>query len=178
MVGDPVDPYTGGYDQAVLQDIQRTQMQLNMTLAQFQLNFKDEIERFDMILRGVVKDAKTGGLVQMYEPIVNERGRAHIMKKIRMWFTKIVAQSDFEEEMIRKWCLVYSRELIIDAYSFGYLWDLKQDEFTSFVHDMVLGFFAIASCAKDAGLRQQLGQISKVLETYNNTIPQKRGLIP
>lgn len=163
----------GGYDSSVLAEIQRTHSQLNQTLAQFQLNFKEEAERFEFLLRGWGKDNE-GKVIQISDPILNELGINHIMKKVKIWMTKILAQSDFEEEMIRGWCVVYGTELICDAAAFGDLWDLKQEEYSSFVHDLVLTLYSMMCSARNGGLRETIGKISKVVESFTSQPQQKR----
>jgi hypothetical protein len=168
--------YGGVYDGGVLAE-QRMQSQFNHYLAQYQLDFKEEIERIDYLLRGCVRDTETGELVQIHAPILNDRGRTHVMKKVRSWLTKITAQSNFDEPMIKSWCRVYWAELVADAYSFGKLWDLNQDEYSSFVHDLVFKLYSVMEEAKDGGLREQIGQSHKVSEVYSMQPQQKQKLM-
>ena len=174
---DAVDPMTGGYDQAVLQDLQRQQAQLNMNLAQYQLNFDKLLEQLDMTLRGIVKDPKDGSFKQMYTPVLNEEGRTHFIKKHRSWFNKIIAQSNYTDEQINAWCLVYTAELITDIVYFGDRWDLRAEEYTSLENDLLFSVHGVMLLAKDAGFRDILGKITKVQETINNMMPQRRGLV-
>jgi hypothetical protein len=99
------------------------------------------------------------------------------MKKVRSWLTKVTAQSNFDEEMIRAWCRVYWAELCADAYSFGDMWDLQQDEYSSFIHDLVFSLYAVMECAKDGGLRAQIGQSHKISEVYSVAPVQNKKLM-
>ena len=156
--------YDQGYDTSVLQEIRSQNSQLMQTLGQFQLDFDQEIARFEFILSGVQMDDQ-GNMIRVHDPMLNNRGQAHIMKKVRSWMSKIVAQSNFSSEEIRRWCLSYWEELVCSAYSFGEIWDLDFEEYGSFVRDCVFTLHAMLNQAKDGGLREVIGKVVKVTES-------------
>lgn len=174
-MGDPVDPMYGGYDQSVLMDLQRTQMQLSQTMAQYQLNFEKEIERLDHLLRGVAKSAKDGTLVKMREPMVNDAGHTHIMTKCRMTLNKVIIQSNYDLEIVNKWCLLFWAELTDDIAIYGDYWDLKDYEYDNLKNNVVFIIHGIMLAALNGGFRDILGKISKVSEVVNNTLTNQRG---
>jgi len=161
-----------GYDSAVLSEIKQEQMKINQTLAQFQLNFDQEITRFENILRGIEYD-QDGNEIQLYRPIMNDRGRSHVMKKVRMWFSKIIAQSNFTKHEINKWCIAYWNTLVAECYSYGELWALDYDEYSSHVLDLVLQLQSIMNSALDAGLRDAIGKVTSSRETSYVNMPQE-----
>lgn len=151
-------------DNAVLQQIAKEQAQISQTLAQFQLDFDKEIFRFETILSGMAYNEK-GDLEQKHAPVMNEKGRNHIMKKVRSWMSKIIAQSNYNDKEIYTWCRVYWRELVLDATSYGEEWAMNYDEYASFVHDCVFTLHGMMNAAKNGGLRDIIGKISRVVES-------------
>lgn len=167
---DGVDGYSG-YDSGVLNEIKSQQSTLLQTLAQFQLNFKDEIARMEHILSGTIitEDEK---LIRTHDEIVNEAGQSFLMMKIRTWMSKIVAQSNYTSQEVNAWCRVYWKALVAAAVQHGDDWELKAEAYSSFVHDCIFTLHAMLNAAKNGGLRDIVGKISKVVETSVISTPQ------
>jgi hypothetical protein len=167
-------------DASVMNEIQRAS-QYNVGLAKYQLDFEDLITRIEYILRGVKRDADSGELIQLYEPILNDRGRTVLVSNLNIWLTKITAQSNYDEQEIRAWCRVTWARFCGDLYSYAPYWELKSDNLTSVLQIMTFALHSIMKCALNGGLRTEIGQSHKsvVSETYNtgpNQQPKKMGL--
>jgi hypothetical protein len=173
MIGDNVDG-NQGYDSNMINEIRQQQSALLMTLAQFQLNFEEEANRFEQVLTGKYYDNEKREYIILHPPIMNQRGIMHIMKKIRLWFSKMIAQSNYTQKEINAWCKCYWHELVHDAYAYGDEWDLEYDEYYSFVHDCVHSLHGLMKSALDAGLRDTVGKISKVVEHIGYNTPEKK----
>lgn len=160
------------YDSGILNDIRMQQQSLLQSLAQFQLDFQEEIVRFENILTGKEYDDSTSKYVKRYEPLINDKGVSHIMKKMRVWMSKIIAQSDFSEHTINAWCRLYSREIVSDVYNYGDDWELTPDHYDSLVDDCVFTLHSMLLMAKDGGLREVIGKVTKVIETAVKSVPE------
>ena len=165
-LGDSVDGM-GGVDNAVLMRMQQEYQQMNQTMAQFQLDFASIEEAIENNLNGLKWNEKSGKFERIYQPIMGERGIKHIMKKVKFTITKITAQSNYDEETIRRWCILLWTELTFDCYAFGDSWGLDQDEYHSLVHDVVFQVQAIMLAALHGGLREVVGKMTKVVESFN-----------
>lgn len=158
------------YDQGVITDMERSIHNLSQTLAQYQLNFKEELERLEFMLRGIIRN-EDGELVQIHDPIVNERGRTIIMYMVRTWMSKITAQSNYTDKEITRWCRAYWKELVLTACRHGEEWGLNQESYGYFVKNCVFSLQAVMNSAKDGLLRQVIGQSTRVIESYTTGQP-------
>lgn len=168
---DAVDGYSG-YDSSVLNEIKSQQSALIQTLAQFQLNFKDEIARMEHILSGLMIHEEE--VIRTHPQVVNLTGQSFLMMKIRTWMSKVIAQSNYTDAEIRAWCRVYWRELVDAAVQHGEDWELRPESYSSFVHDCIFTLQAMMNAAKNGGLREVVGKISKVVETSVMNTPQEK----
>jgi hypothetical protein len=172
---DSVDGYMG-VDTMQLQDMQRQQMQHLQNLAQYQLNFDDNIKLLREVLSGLRED-EDGNFSKVGEPLMNTIGQNHIMLKVRFWLLKIQAQSNWDEARIMDWCRVFWKELCVDGHAYGTIWELKDYQYDFFVHHLVHLLEATMRAAKDGGLREIVGKMSKVVETSYVNAPQQKKLI-
>jgi len=153
-----------GYDINVLQQLQQQQQALLHTLAQFQLDFKEERQEFENRLRGHAYGQR-GELIQLYEPMMNDKGVSHTMKLVDGWMQKIVVQSYFTKEQINSWGRIITRQLVSDCYAYGEDWALKPDGYTSYVTSCAFLFHSAINCALNGRLAELVGKVTKTVET-------------
>lgn len=163
-----------GLDSGVLEQMRQQNSQFMHTLAQFQLDFEEELQRLECVLDGGVVDTN-GVKTIVNDPLMNKKGINHSMKKFRSWMSKMVAQSYFTDKQINAWGRLYVKELTSDSYAYGEDWNLKPEDYTSYVNDCIFSFHAVVNCARNGRLGELVGKITKTVESNIIQAPQQKG---
>ena len=168
---EPYNNQGGGYDQAVMGEAMRQSMYRESGQA-WELNVHKEIEKFEFLLRGCIRD-EDGMIVQIHEPIVNDRGRVAVMFVVRSWVDKTTAMSNWSEYQISRWGWAVFKELVHSALRHGEYWELKKEMYGSICINLAGKVMSILNMAKDGFFMEKRGESTRITETYNPNMNKK-----